>query len=191
MDLEQKIKEKVKQQFEGSDNQFHNFQHGKEFVEAAKKLCKNENIDEDDRQKIVIAGWLHDIGAVEGYEGHVERGVQKAEKILQEMKVDREKVEEVKNLIAATDPAREPENKLEEIMQDSDAAFLAKEDYFQKLEQMWKEFQEQGVFEGSKMDFFEDSISYIDIEYHTDAAKQLFDEKRQENLRKLKEKVKK
>ena len=94
-------------------------------------------------------------------------------------------------MIAATDPTREPENKLEEIMRDSDAAFLAREDYFQKLEQMWKEFEEQGVFEGSKMDFFEDSISYIDIEYHTDAAKQLFDEKRQKNLRKLKEKVKK
>ncbi len=190
MTLEMKIRKKAKVTFEDSDNQFHNFQHSKEFVEAAKKLCERENVGEEDRKNIVIAGWLHDIGAVEGYEGHVERGVQKAEKILQEMKVDREKVEQVKDLIAATDPTREPENKLEEIMQDSDAAFLAREDYFQKLEQMWKEFKEQDVFEGSKMDFFEDSISYIDIEYHTDAAKQLFDEKRQVNLRKLKEKVK-
>ena len=80
MNLEQKIREKAKQEFEGSDNQFHNFQHSKEFVEPAKKLCERENIGEEERQNIVIAGWLHDIGAVEGYEGHVERGIQKAEK---------------------------------------------------------------------------------------------------------------
>jgi HD superfamily phosphodiesterase len=189
MDLETRLKEKVREEFQDCDNGFHNFQHTREFVQAAKKICKREDLVEKDRENIILAGWLHDIGAVEKYEGHVERGIRKAGKILEDLGLGEERIEEIQDLIAATDPEREPENLLEEIMQDSDAAFLAREDYFDKLEGMWKEFSEQGIFDGDLEDFFRDSISYIDIEYHTEAARKLFEEKRKENLRRLKEKV--
>jgi HD superfamily phosphodiesterase len=189
MDLETRLKEKVREEFQDCDNGFHNFQHTGDFVEAAKKICDREDVADKDRENVILAGWLHDIGAVENYEGHVDRGAKKAGKILEELGLEEERIEKIQKLIGATYPQKEPQNLLEEIMQDSDAAFLARDDYFEKLEGMWREFAEQGIFDGDLEDFFRDSISYIDIEYHTDAARKLFDEERKENLRKLREKV--
>lgn len=189
MNVEIRLKEKVREKFRDCGKGFHNFQHTRELVEATRKICEKEDVSDQDRENIILAGWLHDIGAVERYDNHVERGVEKAGKILEDLGLDEERIEKIQKLIVATDPEKEPDNLLEEIMQDSDAAFLAREDYFEKLEGMWREFAEQGIFDGTLEDFFQDSISYIDIEHHTEAARKLFDEERKENLRKLREKV--
>ena len=45
----------------------------------------------------------------------------KAGKILEELGLEEERIEEIQGLIAATDPEKEPENLPEEIIQDSEA----------------------------------------------------------------------
>ncbi len=64
MDFEDRLREKVKEEFKDCGNGFHNFQHTREFVEAARKICEREDVSERDPENIILAGWLHNIGAV-------------------------------------------------------------------------------------------------------------------------------
>lgn len=139
---------------------------------------------------MILAGWLHDVGAVEGYEGHEERSVEKAEKILRDIDVSEEGIDKTRELIKYTDVSLEPKTLPHKIMQDADAAFIGKDRLLKKLENMWKEFKEQGKFQGTMKEFLENSISlYQEMQYYTETARKLFDEKMKENIEKLKRKV--
>ena len=52
---------------------FHNYEHVKNVSNIAEKILIDMNFDEETIYKCKIACLLHDVGAVEGKEGHAER----------------------------------------------------------------------------------------------------------------------
>lgn len=60
---------------------FHNFEHVKNVTQIAEKLLKDLNFDEETIYKCKIACLLHDIGALQGKEGHAERSYKYVKKL--------------------------------------------------------------------------------------------------------------
>lgn len=62
---------------------FHNYEHVKNVSNIAEKILIDMNFDEETIYKCKIACLLHDVGAVEGKEGHAERSYEYAKQLFQ------------------------------------------------------------------------------------------------------------
>lgn len=63
---------------------FHNFEHVKNVSKIAEKILKDLNFDEEAIYKCKIACLLHDVGALQGKEGHTERSYEYAKKLFED-----------------------------------------------------------------------------------------------------------
>lgn len=63
---------------------FHNYEHIKNVSKIAEKILIDLNFDEDTIYKCKIACLLHDIGALQGKEGHTQRSFEYAQKLFED-----------------------------------------------------------------------------------------------------------
>ena len=63
---------------------FHNYEHVKNVTKIAEKILTDLNIDEDTIYKCKIACLLHDIGCIQGKEGHAQRSFEYARKFFED-----------------------------------------------------------------------------------------------------------
>ena len=63
---------------------FHNYEHVKNVSSIAEKILRDLNFDEDTIYKCKIACLLHDVGAIQGKEGHTERSYEYAKRLFEE-----------------------------------------------------------------------------------------------------------
>ena len=63
---------------------FHNIEHVKNVSKVAEKILENLNFDEETIYKCKIACLLHDIGALQGKEGHAQRSFEYARKLFED-----------------------------------------------------------------------------------------------------------
>lgn len=63
---------------------FHNYEHVRNVSLIAEKILKDLNFDEDTIYKCKIACLLHDVGALQGKEGHAQRSFEYAKKIFKD-----------------------------------------------------------------------------------------------------------
>lgn len=75
-----------KKEASGGGWAFHNLDHVKNVSEIAEKILEDLNFDEDAIYKCKIACLLHDVGALQGKEGHTERSYEYAKKLFEDKK---------------------------------------------------------------------------------------------------------
>lgn len=121
---------------------YHNVQHTKDVVNVVQHICDNENISQDDREILLVAALLHDIGFLKGYDNHEMSSCEIAREILPSYHYDKEQIEKVCNLIMVTKLPQEPYNQLEEILCDADLFYLGSEKYFEGADRLCKEFKQ-------------------------------------------------
>lgn len=108
---------------------YHNFSHTQRVVRSAQKICEGENIPDKEKNLVLLAAWLHDIGYVNNHENHEDESVVLASEFLKTHQVDVNDIESVLQLIRATKMGYEPQNVLEFIIKDADVAHLGSKDY--------------------------------------------------------------
>lgn len=74
---------------------YHSFEHIKNVSMIAEKILKDLDFDEDTIYKCKIACLLHDVGVLQGKEGHAERSFEYAKKLFNEKKWNFEGLESV------------------------------------------------------------------------------------------------
>jgi predicted metal-dependent HD superfamily phosphohydrolase len=180
----ERAEEAARSQFEGN-MPYHNLDHTENFVANVKWLCDQLGIDGTDRRNLKVAGWLHDVGAKDGYVGHVERSAEIAEDILQTI-AEEYTVDEIRRLILATDPAQQTEDLLEQVMQDADSicAYANGMDTQRKL---YEEFKQEGMVD-SWSEHVDKGIDLVsDAEFHTSPARQRAEDDRKQTLEALRQ----
>lgn len=75
-----------KKEASGGGWAFHNLDHVKNVSKIAEKILEDLNFDEDAIYKCKIACLLHDVGALQGKEGHTERSYEYAKKLFEDKK---------------------------------------------------------------------------------------------------------
>ncbi|PRY09846.1 putative metal-dependent HD superfamily phosphohydrolase [Pontibacter ummariensis] len=105
---------------------YHNYRHTLETVTVAEELGQMSGLEADELQDLVLAGWFHDTGYVEAYEGHEEESIRFATDWLQEQGYPAERIQRIADCIMATKHKIEPVGLLQEILVDADLSNIGK-----------------------------------------------------------------
>jgi len=120
---------------------FHNIQHTKDVVEAAQIIAEKSELTDDERECVIIAAWLHDIGYEQGSQNHEAIAAATARKMMEEAGADVQKIDYVSDAIEATKMPQQPKNIISRVLCDADLFHLSTEKCDEngfKLREEWK-----------------------------------------------------
>ncbi|MDX1943618.1 MAG: DUF5706 domain-containing protein [Saprospiraceae bacterium] len=165
---------------------FHNFPHVIEVVEATRQIAVAYPMTPREMEILLLAAWFHDIGYVEGPEGHEERSANYASAFLKKYHYNSDDIEEVVKCIRATKLEAEPETLTAKILCDADLSHLGGKMYWEHCTRLRQElFLTQNIVmsEHEWVNFELDFITHH--HYHTEAAQDLFDKRKQKHIRQM------
>lgn len=162
---------------------FHTFGHAKAVVKRCNEIGAASNQSAEDLEVVTIAAWFHDVGYVEGIQGHEERSLAMATTFLRENGYPEEKIAQVAACIAATKMPQNPKNLLEQILCDADLAHLASEDFPQFSERVRLEIEHQKGHKLTDREWLALNIDFVaGHRYFTDYARTRYESQRSRNL---------
>lgn len=165
---------------------FHDFQHTKEVVEATKQIAAGYELLETEVEILTLAAWFHDIGYIEGAEGHEERSCKYAKAFLEENNYTADQVAVILECIRATKIGAIPDSLLEKILCDADLSHLGSKMYWEHCTRLRQElFLTQNIVmsEHEWVNFELDFITHQ--QFYTEVAQELFDKRKQKHIRQL------
>lgn len=165
---------------------FHDFQHTREVVEATKQIAAGYELSEQEVEILILAAWFHDIGYIEGAEGHEERSCKYAKAFLEEQDYPSASIDIILECIRATKIDAIPDSPLEKILSDADLSHLGSKMYWEHCTRLRQElFLTQNIVmsEHEWVNFELDFITHQ--QYYTDVAQELFDKRKQKHIRQL------
>src|SRR6267154_5941279 len=171
---------------------FHNIFHTKKVVNDAETIAKACVLNDDQINTVLIAAWLHDTGYKQGAKGHEQRSCDNAEKLLKESGANDQKIDDVIRTIMATKMPQNPKDNMGEVLCDADLAHLGAEDF----QACGKELREElGKVHNKSFDSDEDwfrfNLHFLEKhEYFTDYGKNVLEEVKRKNIKRLKKLIK-
>ena len=173
------------------DHYYHQYEHALEVANRCNELWKKEWLDEETLEVLVIAWLFHDVWFIIQYDNNEYIWATMAKNYLKTILYPEEKIKLVEELIIATIYDRKPQNLLEEIIRDADTDNLGRDDFFEKWQRLKKEIECIKKIKILDPDWYHYSIKFLcehKFQTPTEIKERQF--KKEENLKKLKEKVK-
>ncbi|TDX86675.1 Pycsar system effector family protein [Epilithonimonas xixisoli] len=162
---------------------YHNLDHTIQVVEKIKILAKEENINPEDTENLLLAGWFHDLGYVDNVDNHEEESRKIATDFLKQHQFPEERIAKIGALILATDKFYKPTNQLEEVIKDADLYHLASDDYFRICENLRQEIKEVHHQKFSKQQWSEINIVFFSKhQFYTKYAKENWQPIKEKNV---------
>ncbi|KAF5280100.1 hypothetical protein FQR65_LT15090 [Abscondita terminalis] len=122
---------------------YHNYKHTQEVVANAEILANADNLNEEEKEILLVACWFHDSGYTEDIMLHEEKSCEIAAEFLKAEGVNDDFIRRVKELILmSTKVCCKPDNRIENIIRDADSSHLASEDYFTYSDNLRKEWEQ-------------------------------------------------
>jgi len=169
---------------------YHNLAHTEHVVKHAVELANYYKLDDKDFFIVLAASWFHDLGYIDKWDQHEQRGSEEAEAFLTEQGVDQSTIDAIKGCILATKMPQSPVGLLQQIVCDSDLYHLGSDDFKDRNRTMRKETEN---LLGKNIDKDIWRIGTIKLmeshHYHTDYCINKLSQKKKQNLEALKAKV--
>jgi len=188
--LSEKVKQHALTFFNSEKNTqllYHDLAHTDGVVKAAIQIGNHYQLNDHDFFVVYAAAWFHDLGYFsEDTSRHERQGAEKAGLYLSELGVDEETINQVKGCINATTVPQTPATLPEKIVCDADMFHLGTDEFGERNKLMRKECEARQHESISKESWRQGSIKLLQShEFHTDYARLLLNQKKQENLEKL------
>ena len=165
---------------------YHNLNHTIQVVDKLKILAKEENINPEDTENLLLAGWFHDLGYISDCDNHEAEGKKAIENFLRENNFNEDRIRKIGDLILATDKYYQPKNHLEEIIKDADMSHLASQEYFKISEDLRNEIREVHQQKFSKIKWAElNTTFFAKHKFYTKFAKENWQADKDKNLEKV------
>jgi len=186
----------VKDLFDKNANEkliFHNLQHTETVVQRTKEIAAHYNLSETEMLVAYVAAWFHDTGHLfgTGFKNHEDRSVDIMKKFMSDYDNDSELIHSIENCILATKMPRNPRNLVEEIICDADTYHFGTKEFKDTNKRMLEEYslREEKI---SKEDWDEGTLQMLNAhKFYTAYCKDLLDDKKKDNIKKIKKKLKK
>lgn len=141
---------------------YHSWGHTDYVHRKAKKFAEQENVSEEEMEILEIAVYFHDVGYIDGAEGHEKRSAIEAERFLQQHAYPQDKIELIKSLILKTKANFEEDHTLlEGIIVDADCAHLARNKYMEQSELLKNEIELTQDVHYTEMEWIEKNIRFF------------------------------
>ncbi|MDX1362740.1 Pycsar system effector family protein [Arenibacter latericius] len=166
---------------------YHNLRHTQRVVKITKELLEAYDLDEKENEIITLAAWLHDTGYTQGYENHEKKSAAIASKFLAEKNYSSHDIQQVQQLIMATNRHHTPTNLSEDIIKDADTSHLGSSNYAETSELLREELFLLGIAEFTPQEWDQENIKMLGKEhrFYTGHAKKQWQETKTKNLNKL------
>jgi class 3 adenylate cyclase/ligand-binding sensor domain-containing protein/predicted metal-dependent HD superfamily phosphohydrolase len=170
---------------------YHGLEHTKDVTRAAERIALLEGITDEELFLLKTAANYHDAGFIEQYDANEPIGVKMAQKILPKYGYEQSHIEIIKKLIHATTVPHKPNSHLEEIICDADLDYLGRDDFWEISDKLKKELIEHGKIEGDRQ-WDELQVKFFNLhKYFTKSAIKLRQEKKDNHLKQIIEKLEK
>ena len=174
----------------GHNLPYHNIAHTQFVVDSAIQIANHYQLSDEDFFAVVTAAWFHDTGYLKKRENHEAESVKIADEYLEKEKVEKENIEKINQCIMATVMPQNPQTLLQQIICDADLFHLGSDSFTDKNKLLKKEIEEVANKEISKEDWRLESVEFLQKHhYFTDYCNVLLNDKKQQNIEKLKEKL--
>lgn len=161
---------------------YHGLHHTLYVYEAADRIADHENIPGKERELLMTGVLMHDIGFLETYHHHEEKGVELAAKILPNFRYSASEIELVQTLIMRTKVPQKAFNLLEQIICDADLDYLGTDLFLPIGNLLFREFLEYKIVADEKA-WNKLQVNFLtNHSYFTSYAKMFRAEKKNQNL---------
>jgi predicted metal-dependent HD superfamily phosphohydrolase len=192
-ELAKKVQDHIQALFHSQKDKtfiYHNLAHTQGVVKAVSQIANHYQLNEKDFFIVTAAAWFHDAGYFEDSKHHEAKGAEIANVFLRKYMVDEDVILSIDNCILATKMPQSPKNKLEEIVCDADLFHLGTDDFTETNKLMRKEAEAKKGIDISKDEWRKGTIRLFEMHhYFTDYCQLLLNDKKKENLDKLKNKA--
>ncbi len=169
---------------------YHNLEHTQNVVRAIETLCEQEKTEPQMTEILLLAGWFHDAGYVEGEEDHEQKSIQIALDFLRDRNASAAVQQKVSALISATTFNYSPKTLFEKIMKDADNAHLAHENYPNVLGSLREEWATCTEKTYCDIDWYELNVEFLKKhQYYTKFARENWQKLKEENLKLIEQKL--
>lgn len=171
---------------------FHNLDHTKLVVKRSNEIAAHYELSSRDSLNLFIAAWFHDTGYLfTTPQLHEERSVELMKEFAHKVQLEAADISDIEACIMATKVPRNPSTTLQKIMCDADTYHMGTGD-FKKFNKMIR--REFSCTAGDSFDlekFNEHTVAFFSEHvFYTEYCKQLLNEQKKENMKKLSKKVK-
>lgn len=166
---------------------YHSWQHTLSVVKSCKILAQKMGLSAGQIELLAVAAYLHDVGYALSVDEHEAAGVVMAKRFLAHNDYDFKNIQEVADCIASTTAGCCPQNILQQILCDADLCSLGSETGFLWSKRLRSERETLLGKTYSDVEWLQLNIHfYENHQYHTPAARQLYEAIKQNNLEKMK-----
>jgi len=150
---------------------YHNVKHTMDVLIGVEVIGAAEKVTEADLLLLKTAALFHDMGQIVQSKGHEEISCNFAKDILPNYDYSQNQINEICNLIMATQLPPNPQNLLQKIMCDSDLDYLGRTDFIPVSDTLYDELHYQNIIT-NKNDWNKLQVAFISKHsYFTDFAK--------------------
>lgn len=171
---------------------YHNLDHTRNVVARCSEIAAEYNVTERQLLVLNIAAWFHDTGHLFSscMKGHEEKSVDIMKKFMHENNADDEMINEVASCIMTTKIPRNPTNLIEEIICDADTYHFGTKEFKDTNKRMHEEFNLREHFV-EKDKWNQGTYEMLTHhKYYTKYSKEMLNNKKEDNMLKLKKKLK-
>jgi predicted metal-dependent HD superfamily phosphohydrolase len=168
---------------------YHNKAHTQFVVDSAIQIANHYQLDDKDFFVVITAAWFHDTGYMHTIVNHEEESVKRADAYLKSIDIHKDMIEHINQCIIATKMPQNPKDLLGQIICDADVFHLGTDAFIEKYKLLRKELIELKKVEISKEEWRHETIEFLEQHhYFTDYCNLLLNDKKNQNLEKLKKK---
>ncbi|RMG81412.1 MAG: HD domain-containing protein [Bacteroidetes bacterium] len=129
---------------------YHCYAHTLDVFNAARELCRAENIGRYETRLVKTAALFHDAGFIRGAQDHELKSCDIAREHLPRFDFSNAEIDRICGMIMATRIPQNPQNKLEEILCDADLDYLGREDFYTIGKTLFAEFKTFGFVQNER-----------------------------------------
>lgn len=170
---------------------YHNLQHTKGVVNRTKEIAGHHQLIESDMLVVYVAAWFHDTGYLVGEPAvHEEKSAELMRKFMITFPADEDLLNNITECIMATRYFAEPVNLLQQIICDADTYHLGTREFKVTNRLVFEEVRLNGGTK-TRLEFERATIEMLrHHKYYTSYCRELLTDKKMDNIKKLKKKVK-
>ena len=168
---------------------YHNFAHTEQTVKAVEEISSEYDLNDDEKEDLIIAAWFHDTGYIKNHKMHEEESVKITRKYLDKILTE-SRLKHIEKLILSTKYGGEHQDLSEEILHDADFINIGKKKFMERAELLRCEWEKINDKIYSDLEWAQLQLDFlIGKKFKTTAAVSNYGPYREKNIKKLRQSI--